>query len=134
MNSDKVIGMCDDLKAEFGEDYPIVASKFYMQQANLAFVYQKYEDAEKAVTHGLDLVKQVDTKDEEIQRASNHTHRDLLNLHVRLTSRKEKKDAQELRKQVAEEHGFKGTTFMNVHDEKAKKLEEVHEQLQAVIK
>ena len=88
--------MCDNLEEEFGEDYPIVASKFYMQQANLAFVYQRYEDAEKAVSKGLELVKQVDTKDEEIQRASNHTHRDLLNLHVRLTARRDKKDAQEL--------------------------------------
>ena len=32
------MGMTEELKGEFAEDYSIVASKFYMQQANLAFV------------------------------------------------------------------------------------------------
>lgn len=126
--------MCESLKEQFGEDYPIVASKFYMQQANLAFVHQRYEEAKNAVAKGLELVKQVKTTEEDIQRASNHTQRDLLNLHVRLTARLEQRDPTEIRKEVAQKYGFKGITFMNAHDEKAKKLEEVHEQLQAAIK
>lgn len=40
-NSQTVIGMLDELKGAFDEDYAIVASKFLMQQANLAFVAGK---------------------------------------------------------------------------------------------
>ncbi len=42
-NNDKVMEMCDNLRGAFGDDYAIVASKFYMQQANIAFVFGNLE-------------------------------------------------------------------------------------------
>ena len=56
-NSEKVMTLCEDLKEEFGEDYPIVASKFYMQQGKLAFVMNKLDAAEKAAEQGIVLVQ-----------------------------------------------------------------------------
>ena len=49
--------LCEGLREEFGEDYAIVASKFYMQQANLAFVSNKLDAAEKAASQGIVLVQ-----------------------------------------------------------------------------
>lgn len=56
-NSEKVMELCEGLREEFGEDYAIVASKFYMQQANLAFVSNKLDAAEKAASQGIVLVQ-----------------------------------------------------------------------------
>lgn len=49
--------MCEELKDEFKPDYAIVASKFYMQKANLAFVMGKLEEAKDAAEKGYNLVK-----------------------------------------------------------------------------
>jgi len=125
VNSEKVMGMCDGLKATFGEDYAIVASKFFMQQANLAFVYGKLEEAKAAAESGLELVVTVSTEDEDIKKASNHTQRDLLNMLVRVRAKLEGVEARQLRAEVAEKRGI-ALTFMAGQDQEMKKLEEVH--------
>lgn len=56
-NSQKLLDMCEELKDEFKPDYAIVASKFYMQKANLAFIMGKLEEAKDAAEKGYDLVK-----------------------------------------------------------------------------
>eukprot|EP00353_Schmidingerella_taraikaensis_P001397 CAMPEP_0185595796 /NCGR_PEP_ID=MMETSP0434-20130131/79532_1 /TAXON_ID=626734 ORGANISM="Favella taraikaensis, Strain Fe Narragansett Bay" /NCGR_SAMPLE_ID=MMETSP0434 /ASSEMBLY_ACC=CAM_ASM_000379 /LENGTH=51 /DNA_ID=CAMNT_0028224033 /DNA_START=1056 /DNA_END=1211 /DNA_ORIENTATION=+ len=47
----------EGIRKDLGEDFAIVVSKFYMQQANLAFVTGKIELAKEAATKGLELVK-----------------------------------------------------------------------------
>lgn len=41
--------MQEDLKTEFKEDYEILASKFFKQKADLAFIMLKNEEAKVAV-------------------------------------------------------------------------------------
>jgi len=45
VNNQKVTGMCEGLKEEFGEDYTILASKFYKQEADLAFIMGKLPES-----------------------------------------------------------------------------------------
>lgn len=116
-NNKKVTEMCEGLKGDFGEDYNILASKFYKQQADLAFVMGNLAEAKVAAEKGLELVKQVDLDtDAQTRKATDHCHRDLLNLVVRVRSKLEKKDASELRREVAQETG-KNITFMAQHDD-----------------
>ena len=115
-----------ELKTEFGEDYAIVASKFYMQQANINFIGGDLEKAKEAAERGIELVAEVKTDDEDIRKASNHTQRDLLNLLVRARSRLENRDAREIRSEMSAKHGL-GPTFMTMHDKQQQRLDEVHE-------
>lgn len=68
--NDRVIQMCEGLKAKFGDDYPIIASKFYLQQAKLAFITRRDQDAKVAVEKGIALAEQVATENQETQQAS----------------------------------------------------------------
>ncbi len=131
-NSEKVMQLCQDLKEEFGEDYPIVASKFYMQQGKLAFVMNKLDAAEQAAEQGIVLVKQVKTTEEDIKKASDHTQRDLLNLLVRVKAKKEGRDASIVRKEIADKYSM-GTTFLEIHDKQQERLQQIHEALRIEI-
>ena len=62
--------MCEELKGMFGEDYHTVVSKFYMQQANLAFIMGDDELAKTAAERGIELVVQVESTEEPIMKAS----------------------------------------------------------------
>ena len=59
VNNGKVIGMSEALREDFGDDYAIVASKFYLQQAKLAFITRHNQDAKTAVEKGLLLIVDV---------------------------------------------------------------------------
>lgn len=108
--------MHEELKTEFKEDYEILASKFFKQKADLAFIMLNNEEAKTAVDKGIELVKQVKTDDEATRKASNHTQRDLLNLLVRIRSRLENTDGQTIRGQESAKHGM-CSTFLKGHDE-----------------
>ena len=120
--------MCEGLKQSFGVDYPIVASKFYMQKANLCFIQGRLEEAKTACARGLELVKQVNTKDADIKNASHHTYRDILNLLVRTRAKLEKGDSAVIRKQLADEHGLP-ITFNAGQDEQKAKINAIHQEL-----
>ena len=62
--------MCEELKGAFGEDYHTVVSKFYMQQANLAFIMGEDELAKTAAEKGIELVVKVNSAEEAIKKAS----------------------------------------------------------------
>lgn len=96
--SNKVIAGIEGIREDLGEDFAIVVSKFYMQQANLAFVTGKLELAIEAATKGIELTKQVNTEEEDTKRASNHTARDLMNLLTRAKAKHEGRNATEIRK------------------------------------
>ena len=55
-NSDKIIEMADGLKEAFKEDFAIVTSKFYLQNANLCFIAGDLKGALAAAKSGLELV------------------------------------------------------------------------------
>ena len=117
-NNEKIMGMFEDLKADFGEDYAIICSKFYLQKANLQFFSGKLEEAKQTAVEGVKLVKQVKNIDDEGTRsATMRCLRDLLNLIVRIRTRLEGGNSAAIRKQVSEENGV-GITFMKLHDEK----------------
>ena len=129
-NSEKVMGMCEELKNDFEEDYNICASKFYMQHANLSFVHSKFEEAKQAALTGLALVKEVKSvNDEDVDKATQQTQRDLLNMITRSRSKLENRPASEIRQELATEHGFDGLTFLKVHDKQKESLEDMSSQL-----
>ena len=55
--------MCAGLQEDFKEDYEILASKFYKQEAELAFIMGKLQDAKSAAEKGMALVTKVDLKE-----------------------------------------------------------------------
>ena len=57
VHNEKIMGMEAGLKEEFGEDYAIVCSRFWLQKANLSFMTGKLEDAKNSAEKGLELVK-----------------------------------------------------------------------------
>ena len=59
--------MSESLKAKFGDDYPMIASKFYLQQAKLAFITGCDQDAKVATEKGIALAEQVTTESQEMQ-------------------------------------------------------------------
>lgn len=58
-NSDRIIAMLEIVKPKFKEDFAIVASKFYLQRANLEFIFGKLEEAKKTCADGIALVQTV---------------------------------------------------------------------------
>ena len=52
--------MCEGLKTEFAEDFDILASKFFKQEADLAFIMGKLPEAKAAAEKGLLLIKNID--------------------------------------------------------------------------
>jgi len=48
--------MCEGLKEEFKEDYDILASKFFKQAADLAFIMGKLPEAKAAAEKGLEII------------------------------------------------------------------------------
>ena len=127
-HSDKVMNMCESLKDELEPDYAIIASKFYMQQANIAFMHGDIQKAKDAAEKGFELVLQVDTKEADIREASSQTQRDLMNMLLRTRARLEKKDVRELRKEFSKTYGI-GLTFLKTHDEHQKNNEDLHKML-----
>ena len=55
--------MCTGLQAEFKEDFELLASKFYKQEAELAFIMGKLQEAKSAAEKGMALVTKVDVKE-----------------------------------------------------------------------
>ena len=121
------------LKEEFKEDYDILASKFWKQKADLAFIQGKNEEAKAATEKGLELVVKVVCDDENTQKATNHCHRDLLNLLVRVRSRMEKKEARGIRTEEGKNRNI-GTTFLKLHDDAKVKLDAELEKMGKQIK
>ena len=66
VNNQKVTGMCEGLKEEFKEDYDILASKFFKQEADLAFIMGKLPEAKAAAEKGLLLIKNIDNEKADI--------------------------------------------------------------------
>ena len=116
--------MCEGLKEEFKEDYDILASKFYKQEADLAFIMGKLPEAKVAAEKGLAIIVNVsDESDAATKKATQHCHRDLLNLFVRVRSRLENKEALVIRQEECTKRGMP-TTFLTMHDEMQKTLED----------
>ena len=58
-DSEEMIQRAVALKDEFAEDFAIVGSKFYVQQATIKFIMKDYEKAIESANVGIDLCKQV---------------------------------------------------------------------------
>ena len=63
-NSKRIIEMAEPLKDDFKHDFAIVASKFYLQKANLDFIFGEFEEAKQTAAKGLELVSQVENTDD----------------------------------------------------------------------
>lgn len=78
-----MIAGIEGIREDLGEDFSIVVSKFYMQQANLAYLTGKLDLAVEAAEKGIELTQKVETDEEDTRKASMQTQRDLLNLLTR---------------------------------------------------
>ena len=114
--NEKVIAGIEGIRKDLGEDFAIVVSKFYNQQASLAFVTGNIDLAIEAAEKGIELTQQVQTDEEDTRRASLHTMRDLLNLLTRAKAKKDGRKASDIRKELSRLHGVP-TTFMGIHAE-----------------
>ena len=114
--SEELIKRAEKLKDDFAEDYPIVASKFFVQLANIKFILQDYESAMEAGKKGVVLCKGIKDDDLEVMRSINNARRDLLNIILRSTVKLDPtQKSSELRKKLAEENEL-DITFMPKQD------------------
>lgn len=111
-DSDELIERAEKLKEEFAEDYGVVASKFFVQQANVKFIAKDFPAAVEAAKKGVELCKDIKDDDLEIMRSVNNARRDLLNVLLRATIKLDpSQKSAELRKQISAEHNL-DQTFM----------------------
>ena len=101
-DSDEMIERAIKLKDEFGEDYAVVATKFYVQQASIKFILRDYQKAKESANLGISLCAEVKEEDLEIKRSVNNAKRDLMNVLLRSTVKLDpSKDSATLRKEMA---------------------------------
>jgi len=65
-SSQLAIEMLEELKEVFKEDYGIVATKFYLQAANVNFITGDYETSLKHALNGLEIVDTVNPPEADI--------------------------------------------------------------------
>ena len=98
---------CDLLevtKEKFGEDYGIIAAKFFTQAANVNFANGNKAGALDFAERGLAEIDSIKTMEKDVERAMIKTRRDLLNIIVRTKPAVQKdctKSARELREEYA---------------------------------
>ena len=109
--------MQESLREKFADDWNIVGSKFFLQQANLSFVNEDLEASKASAEKGLELALTPSVnQDADTKQAQDRTKRDLLNLIIRIRSRLEKTDARTLRIEESKKQGL-GITFLAQHED-----------------
>merc|ERR1712151_553922 len=132
----------EELREEFKDDYGIVATKFYLQAANINFITGNFEEARKNALKGLEVVESLDHSkipEEDIRRSMHNTKRDLLNVKIRTTAKLDSIDPWNLRAEEAEKNNL-SISLMPIEDPErdagsgrnSKSFASVGEQLEAL--
>ena len=101
--------LLEELKTEFGDDYGIVATKFYLQAANVDFITGNWETARTNALKGLEIVETCNPPEADIKRAMHNTKRDLLNVKIRTTAKLDSMDPWNLRVEEAAKNNLSST-------------------------
>lgn len=79
----KAFELLEVTKAEIGNEYDVVKSKFHNLEASVNFVIGNYKACMDAATEGLKHVAAVKSSDLQVTRIVSNTKRDLINTQVR---------------------------------------------------